>query len=111
MTELDVFQSASVSSHRNTNQLTTNREHKWLPTYMTNTRRFLQCSLSFLKPVRAYIFFCATVYLNSTEFAMTCMKCVQKQCWRVHLCVLQGFLCALVSQPVCECTRAQHRGN
>src|SRR6218665_3262685 len=40
---------------------------------------------------------------------MTYMKCVQKHFWMKHLCALQGFLCALVSRPVCAHTRAQHR--
>jgi len=42
---------------------------------------------------------------------MTSMKYGQKHFWREHVCALQVFLCALVSQTVCACTRAQLRRN
>jgi len=66
---------------------------------------------NFLKSVCAQHFFCAALYLNSSEFGMTCMKYVQKHIWKELLCVLQVFLCSLVSQSVCARTRAQLRGN
>jgi len=39
------------------------------------------------------------------------MKYVQKHFWIEHSIMLQVFLCALVSWPVCSHTRAQLRGN
>ena len=39
------------------------------------------------------------------------MKYVQKDFWKEHLCVFQGFLCVHISQPVCARTHAQLRGN
>jgi len=39
------------------------------------------------------------------------MKYVQKHFWREHLCALQVFLCAPVSQLVCAHTCAQLRRN
>src|SRR6218665_1012178 len=49
--------------------------------------------------------------MNSSEFGMTCAQYVQIYVWRENLCALQVFVGALVSRPVCSCTRAQLRGN
>src|SRR6218665_1408464 len=68
-------------------------------------------SSNFLKSLCAQNFFCATFYLNSSKFGMTCMKYVEKHFWRKNLCVLQVFLCTLVSRPVCDHTCAHLRGN
>src|SRR6218665_1410974 len=50
-------------------------------------------------------------FTRTHVFGMTCMKYVQKHFWKEHLCVLQVFLCALVSRLLCACTRAQLTGN
>jgi len=39
------------------------------------------------------------------------MKCVQKHFLKENLYVLQVFLCAVISQPVCTHTCTQLRGN
>src|SRR6218665_3798980 len=53
------------------------------------------------------IYFLSTFYQDSSVFEMTCKKHVQIHFWKEHLCALQFFLCALVSQLVCVRTRAQ----
>ena len=40
-----------------------------------------------LKSVCAQNFFCATFYLNSSEFGMRFMKYVLKHFWRANMCV------------------------
>src|SRR6218665_2993528 len=61
----------------------------------------------FVKSVCAKNFLCATIYQHSYIFRMPCMKYVQKHFLKENLCVLQDFLCALISRPLCMCTRAQ----
>jgi len=39
------------------------------------------------------------------------MKYVQTHVFKGNVCVLQVFLCALISRPVCTRTRTQLRGN
>src|SRR6218665_669673 len=67
--------------------------------------------LNFPKYVSAQNFFCPTFYQDASVFGTTCMKYVQKHFWREHLCALQVFLCAPVSQLVCTHTCAQLRRN
>ena len=61
---------------------------------------------NFVKYVCALNFFCATFYLNSSEFGMTCMIYAQKHFWKEHL----YYMCSKFS-----CVRSSHhlqlRGN
>src|SRR6218665_530480 len=54
--------------------------------------------------VAGFIFFCATFYLNSSEFGMTCMKCVQKSTFGRNIYVRSNF--CFVSSSYDLCVRA-----
>ena len=66
---------------------------------------------NFLKSVCAQNFLCATFYQHSSIFRTPCRKYAQTHCLKENLCVLQVFLYALISRPVCARTLAQLRGN
>ena len=66
---------------------------------------------NFLKSVCAQNFLCATFYQHSYYLERHALNNVQNKFFKENSCALQVFLCALISRPVCACTRAQLRGN